>query len=208
MDLFMPWRIARNFIRAFFLTLILLIGWDLWRRLNHAAEATQLAVFADVIALGVVLFIKLASPLAEFRKQLKHFYRSWDLFFWACVVLTPLVIPHEITPASRQDGLLLLAKYAFFADTFRVCKISKRVSAYSIGFVWAMFSLAKYVIPDPVSFPGQLWERVGEWRNALTETGNFLLLIVLLILARRLKGRESSPVVQELGLNRSPESRR
>ena len=204
MDSFMPWRIACNFIRAFFPTLILLISWDLWRRLKHVAPATQWAVMTDAIALGVVLSIRLAPPLGEAREQLKHFYRSWESFFWACVVLLPLVLPHRITQANRQDGLLLLAAFAFYSDIVRVCKISLStgISKASIRAVCTTFWFFAYLVSGAVSLLGQIWERAVDWRDTLTGAANFLVLISLLTLARWWERREHFPAIQELGLNR------
>ena len=72
MDSWMPWTITRNFIRAFFPTLSLLIAWDIWRNLGHASAMQRQTLLIDAIALCAILAIRLQPPLAPAWEQLKY----------------------------------------------------------------------------------------------------------------------------------------
>src|SRR5437868_4426886 len=119
----MPWRITRNFIRAFCPTLIVLFLYDLLRNLNHSSPTRQLGLFADTLALGVVVFMKLAAPFGGMRKEFAY------LFGWSFEMIYRLGYVGAFLFGNRWDinlqkGLLLAAGYAFFADMAKVCKTS------------------------------------------------------------------------------------
>jgi hypothetical protein len=119
----MPWRIARNFIRAFCPTLIVLLLYDLLRNLNHSSPMRQLGLFADMVALGVVLFIKVAPPFGGMRKEFAHLFGwSFEMIYRLGYVGTFLF--GNLWHINLQKGLLLAAGYAFFADMAKVCKTS------------------------------------------------------------------------------------
>ena len=200
MNLFVFLRIARNFIRSFCLTLILLISWDLWRRLVHAAPANPPVLVIDTILLGVVIFLGVASRLKEARKQLKYFFRLSNNGFYAACIIFPLAISFKVTPANRQDGLLLLALCALFADIVRVCKIRIVISP-GIYLIGGSFGFFAYEISTLGSWLGQQWEDMARWSTAFTYTANILVLIILRALTRWLEEQQSFPTIQPLGLN-------
>jgi len=201
MNSFAPWRIARNFVRAFFPTLILLLSWDLWRRLKHVAPATRLALMTDAIALGIVLFIRLTSPLKQTRKQLKYFFRLSDNSFVAASIIFPFVISFKPTSANRQDALLLLVVCALFADIVRVCKIRIGISFGSVCLIGGSLGLFAYEISTLISWLGQEREDVAKWSNTLTCAANILVLFILRAFANWWKEQQSFPTVQRLDLN-------
>jgi hypothetical protein len=153
----MPWRIARNFIRAFCSTLIVLLLYDLLRNLNHSSPTRQLGLFADAVALGVVVFVKVAPPFGGMRKEFAYLF-GWSFKMIYRLGCVGAFLFGNLWDINLQKGLLLAAGYAFFADMAKVCKTSledsegvvrRAILACGIVscFVYGLWRLCQSVIP-------------------------------------------------------------
>ena len=75
----MPWRITRNFIRAFCPTLIVLFLYDLLRNLNHSSATRQLGLFADRTSTSWIRSNQLRLYFSSFAYILVHALRRLGL---------------------------------------------------------------------------------------------------------------------------------
>jgi len=151
----MPWRVARNFIRAFCPTLILLLLYDLLRNLKHPSPTRALGLFADVLALGIVVFMKLAPPFGGMRKEFGYLFQgAFRGIGWLGIFL----LFNNLSDVNPQKVLLLAAGYAFYADMAKVCKTSLKdaqriVSGFVVVcgmvsfFVYGLWRICQGVIP-------------------------------------------------------------
>ena len=131
----LPWRFVRSFVRAFCPTLIMLLSWDLWRNLGHAAAARHWAVITDVIALGAVLALRIAPPLAPALDQLQYFFPlSSDGLYRLLILLPPLAL-EIVTDSSFWDPWLLVAAYVLSVDVSRVRKVPEEDPRISLTFL-------------------------------------------------------------------------
>lgn len=153
----MPWRVARNFIRAFCPTLIVLLLYDFLRNLNHSSATRQLGLFADTVALGVVVFIKLAAPFRGLRKEFAYLF-GWSFQMIYRLGYVGAFLFGNLWGINVQKGLLLAAGYAFFGDMAKVCKTSPEDSEGAVRsailacgivscFVYGLWRLCQSVIP-------------------------------------------------------------
>jgi len=199
----LPWRFARNFVRAFCPTLIVLLSWDLWRNLNYAAVARQWAVTMDFIALGAVLAVRLQPPLAPALDQLQYFFPlTSDGLYRLLILLAPLAL--EIIMKSLWNPWLLVVAYALSVDVCRVRKVpvddeDPRISltylALSVAGVFLMWALVLIRIA-----PGR-----AQWRDILRDSAGVLMMVALLALliwwGQKRKWAQTSkrdPVVEDM----------
>ncbi len=206
MDSYMPWTVVRNIVRGFSPTLFLLIIWDLWRNLMHAASTRQLGIVADIVALGVVAAIRLAPPLAPAREQVKRvFSLSWAAFFGALFFLVPLMF-HKRSGADLQEGLLLASGYAFYIEMSHLCRTTPREIQRLIGALCLTFAsvcLAFAIVSTLVyGTASLLWDMIHG--SSMELSAVILILIipgVFSLLSRWFAKRMPDPVVQALEVN-------
>lgn len=202
MDSWMPWTIARNFVRAFSPTLVVVIVWDLWRNLSHLSTTTGWTVVSDTAALGVIIAIRLAPPIEGLREQVTAYLRwKWEARF-ASAVLLALVFFDVMERPNPLDVLLGFAAWALYADLARVCRIEFETSKKVIKAIGIACGVLTYVLSGVVSSVAQIREGTFPWRDVIYLM--VLVLIVTVVLALKWWGQASQPlpVVQELGLNR------
>jgi hypothetical protein len=202
MDSWMPWTITRNFIRAFCPTLILLIGWDMWRNVGHAGPAKQWAVMTDAVAFGIVMAIRLSPPLMGMGEQLKFLFQSpWVGWFMVGMVLGPLLLPGIVSFDFRHK-LSLMAGCVFCTDIARVCKIDYEQSRRSLKYIFIAYGIIAGFVSQVVSYVSEMWEGTFPWRDALFLA--MFLLVLIAISAFKWWGEWDGPLpdIQELGLNR------
>jgi hypothetical protein len=198
MDSWMPWRITCNFIRAFFPTLGLLICWDTWRNLSHGPPRNQVAITADVVALGVVFAIRLALPLTLAREQVKHLFRwSAGLAMMLAMVLSTI---HN-SKVDHKDVLLLIAGYAVCCDLARTCKISPDDAERKINFVYTTMAFLAVFVSAMASSFRQTWEGTLPPRDAWLSAILIHTLLIIFAVKWWGGGYESIPHIQTLNLN-------
>jgi hypothetical protein len=203
----LPGRFARNFIRAFCPTLIVLLSWDLWRNLGHAASARQWAVTTDVMALGAVLVLRLAPPLAPALDQLQYFFPlSSDGLFRLLILLAPLAL--EIITPSLWDPWLLVVAYALSVDVSRVRKVPVDDQDPRISLTYLSFVIVPTSLVIAVSVLILIARGTAQWRDVLRNTAGVLIMVALLALLIwwghkrkwEQKGKRD-PVVEDLEFN-------
>jgi hypothetical protein len=171
MDDWMPWKITRNFVRAFFPTLALAICWDLWRNLHYSMAAKQLAVMVDVTALAIILVVRLSPPWASARNQLHYiFNRSWTSWMVLGLVMLAFLFPGHASP----DGLVWVLGYAFYADLSRVCRTDVEDAMRTIKWIYGIIA---GVASQAVFYLEQMREGAFPWRDAV------FVSVFLLVLA-------------------------
>jgi len=177
----LPWRFARNFVRAFCPTLIVLLSWDLWRNLNYATAARQWTVTMDFIALGTVLAIRLQPPLAPALDQLQYFFPlSSDGLYRLLILLAPLALD-IITKSSLWDPWLLVVAYALSVDVPRVRKVPVDDVDPRIRLTYLAFSVACAFLVKVLAL---IWIAPGrtQWRGILRDSAGVLMMVALLAL--------------------------
>lgn len=200
----LPWRFVRNFVRAFCPTLIVLLSWDLWRNLDHAAAARQWAVITDFIALGAVLALRLQPPLAPALDQLQYFFPlSSDGLYRLLILLAPLALD-IITKSWLWDPWLLVVAYALSVDVPRVRKVpvddvDPRMSLTYLAFSVACAFLVRALVLIRIA-SGR-----AQWRAILRDSAGVLMMVALLALlmwwGQKRKWAQTSkrePVVEDM----------
>jgi hypothetical protein len=173
----LSWRFVRSFVRSFCPTLIVLLSWDLWRNLGHAAAARQWAVTTDIIALGAVLALRLAPPLAPALDQLQYFFPlSSDGLYRLLILLAPLALD-IITHSSLWDPWFLATVYALSVDASRVRKVPAEDPRISLTLL--AFGVAGTFLPRTLLLIAQ---GTAEWRAVLRDSAGVLMMVALLAL--------------------------
>lgn len=198
MDSWMPWTIARNFIRGFFPTLGLLICWDLWRNLGHGPPRNQVSIAADVVALGVVFAIGFAPPLLLARDQLRHFFQ-WSAGLGLIVAV--LLLTFFSSKVDHKDSLLMIAAYAFYTDLGRICKISPNDVRKKVDFVYKALVFLAVFVSALAAFIRQVWEGTSSPRDQWFAIILIPALIIILAAKWWAGGFEQMPHIQTLDLN-------
>jgi len=188
----MPWRIACNFIRVFFPTFLLLLSWDVCRRLAHAAPATRLALCTDAIALAIVLAIRLSSPWSGLREQLRYYFFGRTWIGWMVFVCVPLTF---LFPERSPESLFGLLGCVFYTDLSRVCKTDIEERIHSIR--WG-YGILAWIFSGAVV---QVLEDAFLWRDVLVLLAFLLVVIAVVALKWWVEGPEPAPYIQKLGLN-------
>ncbi|HLK06430.1 MAG TPA: hypothetical protein VKV30_00750 [Candidatus Angelobacter sp.] len=208
MDSWMPWTITRNFIRAFFLTLLLLIAWDFWRNLGHSASMQRQTLLIDAIAFCTILAIRLQPPLAPAWEQLKYpfawkqlkypFRLSWMGILGVVGLLMALMDPDKLSFLTK--GPLTVVGYIFYCDLSRTCKISLEDAEKHVDLVHTLVGVSGWIIWSIASSIGEMGR--FSWRDVLFLAIFFLVLIGMS--AFKWWGEWDGPIshIQELGLNR------
>jgi len=204
----LPWRFARSFVRAFCPTLIVLLSWDLWRNLGHAAAARQWAVTTDVIALGAVLALRLAPPLAPALDQLQYFFPlSSDGLYRLLILLAPLALD-IVTHSSLWDSWPLVAAYVLSVDVSRIRKVpadgeDPRISLTYLGLGVAGAFLVRAALVLILIARGTV-----QWRACLRDSAGVLMMVALLALLmwwgqkrRWAQEDKRDPVAEDLEFN-------
>jgi hypothetical protein len=200
MDL--PFRVVRNFVRAFSPTLILLIGCDIWRNSTQPVAARQLAITIDVLALGVVLAMRLSPPFAGAREQLKSLFRApW--VGWIIVATAVLVPVLEKPIHVSMHKLLLLCWSAFCGDLARACRFDYEIAERGVRLTVMTAPVIGAVYSAAASYWTQMREGTFPWKNA-AYLAVFVLIMAAIAALRWWAegGTEPFPLIQELGLNR------
>lgn len=209
MDSWMPWKITRNLIRAFFPTLSLLIAWDIWGNLGHASAMQRQTLLIDAIALCSILVIRLQPPLAPAWeqlkypfawKQLKHPFRLGLMSILGVGALWMTLLD----PLSfLMEGSLTVVVYIFYCDLSRTCKISLEGAAIQVYLAYAIVGGSGWIVWSTWSIVSSFRE-MGRfpWSDALFLA--IFLLIPIAISAFKWWGEwgEPLPHIQELGLDR------
>jgi hypothetical protein len=206
MDSWMPWTITRNFIRAFFPTLSLLIAWDIWRNLGHASAMQRQTLLIDAIALCAILAIRLQPPLAPVWEQLKYPFAWKRLKYPLRLSLMGILGVGALWMALLDplsflmEGSLTVVGYIFYCDLSRTCKISLEGAAIHVYLVYAIVGGSGWIVWSIVSS----FREVGRfpWRDALSLA--IFLLILIAISAFKWWGERGEPLphIQEPGLDR------
>jgi hypothetical protein len=206
MDSWMPWTITRNFIRAFFPTLSLLIAWDIWRNLDHVSAMQRPTLFIDALALCAILAIRLQPPLAPAWEQLKYPF-AWKqlkypfrLSLIGILGVGPLLMALLDPLSFPMEGLLTVVGYIFYCDLSRTCKISLEDAAKHVYLVYAIVGGSGWIVWNIVSS----FREIGrfQWRDALPVAIFFLVLIAVSAFQGWGEWGEPLPHIQELNLNR------
>jgi hypothetical protein len=196
MNDWMPWKIACNFIRAFFPTLALAICWDLWRNLHYPMAARQLAVVADLTALAVILIVRLWPPWTGARDQLHYiFHRSWVGWLVLGLVMLAFLFPGPASP----DSLFWVLGYAFYADLSRFCRADIEDTVRTIK--WA-YGIIAGIVSQAVFYLEQMREGTFPWRGAVFVSVFLLVLAALGTFKWWRQETEPGPYIQQLGLDR------
>jgi hypothetical protein len=204
----LPWRFARSFVRAFCPTLIVLLSWDLWRNLGHASAARPWAVTTDVLALGAVLALRLASPLAPALAQLQYFVPlSSDGLYRLLILLASLALD-IITHSSFLDPWLLVAAYALSVDVSRVRKVPVENVDPRISLTFLAFGIAGAFLVRAALVLILVAQGTGQWRAFLRDSPGVLMMVALLALlmwwGQKRKWQQTDkrdPVVEDLEFN-------
>ncbi|HEY2170366.1 MAG TPA: hypothetical protein VGJ30_12120 [Candidatus Angelobacter sp.] len=185
----------------------MLLSWDLWRNLGHAASARQWAVTTDVMALGAVLVLRLAPPLAPALDQLQYFFPlSSDGLFRLLILLAPLAL--EIITPSLWDPWLLVVAYALSVDVSRVRKVPVDDQDPRISLTYLSFVIVPTSLVIAVSVLILIARGTAQWRDVLRNTAGVLIMVALLALLIwwghkrkwEQKGKRD-PVVEDLEFN-------
>lgn len=204
----LPWRFARNSVRAFCPTLIVLLSWDLWRNLSHAAAARPWAVTTDVIALGAVLALRLAPPLAPALDQLQYFFPlSSDGLFRLLILLAPSALD-IITHSSFWEPWLLVAAYALSVDVSRVRKVPVENVDPRISLAYLALGVAGAFLVRAALVLILIARGTAQWRAVLRDSPGVLMMVALLALLiwwgqkrRWAQTGKRDPVVEDLEFN-------
>jgi hypothetical protein len=204
----LPWRFARSFVRAFCPTLIVLLSWDLWRNLGHASAARPWAVTTDLLALGAVLALRLAPPLASALDQLQYFFPlSSDGLYRLLILLAPLALD-IITHSLFWDPWLLVAAYALSMDVSRVRKVSVENEDPRISLTYLALGVAGAFLVRAALVLIPIARGTGQWRAVLRDSSGVLMMVALLALlmwwGQKRKWQQKDkrdPVVEDLEFN-------
>jgi len=196
MDSWMPWVITRNFIRAFFPTLVLVITWNLCRNLLYLKSARTWAVTTDLVALCVVIAIRLAPPLAPALEQLKYVVDKQRLGL-AAIFIALISFKLELV---GLDPLLLVGGCVFCNDLSRLRRSSLPKARQLAGDFSDLAGFIILFVAALISSLRQTMDGTYSWR----EISVAALAILAMVFAGWWANRHpAQPFVQELG----PESK-
>ncbi|MGB9121261.1 MAG: hypothetical protein WCE73_11620 [Candidatus Angelobacter sp.] len=117
----------------------------------------QLGLFADMVALGIVVFMKVTPPFGGMRKEFAYLF-GWSFEMIYRLGCVGAFLFGNLWHINLQKGLLLAAGYAVFADMAKVCKTSvedsKRIVRSAITacgivscFVYGLWRICQSMIP-------------------------------------------------------------
>jgi hypothetical protein len=202
MDSWVPWTITRNFIRAFCPTLIILISLDMWRNLGHEGPAKLSAILADAVALCVVLAMRLATPFSACEELKILLHRLWGAA-WMISTLEALEIFFKPSIHNFHQGLILICGWAFCMDMGRVCGIPAAQARKWLGGLGIVILCAAVIFWGTIRILLQLWRGMFYGTGGVIDFGTILLLAILIgFLIRHGLSRQSTPEIQQLGLDR------